>query len=146
MNVLLQLCLGEEAELSSLTLWDELLSSGRLRPAPVFLERPHYSERHLRERGGKDSPQRYTHGEMVGVVADQLKFIIGADGKEQLFDLASDPDELIDLSAQRPGDSARLRALLDDWRAELPFDGSDVVAEPLSEARREALLQLGYGH
>ena len=145
-DVLLQLCLGGDAERSSTTLWDELLHDGRLRPAPVFLERPHYSKKHLRERGGKDDPERYTHGEMVGVVAGQLKLIIGADGREQLFDLANDPAELIDISEQRPGDVARLRALLDDWRDELPFSGSDAVVEPLSEARREALLQLGYGH
>ena len=145
-DVLLQLCLGDDAELSSLTLWDELLHSGQPRPAPVFLERPHYSQKHLRERGGKDDPQRYPHGEMVGVVAGQLKLIIDADGREQLFDLVSDPDELIDLSAQRQGDVIRLRGLLDGWRAELPFDGSDVGDQPLSEARREALLQLGYGH
>jgi choline-sulfatase len=65
---------------------------------------------------------------------------------EALFDLAADPGELRDLSAERPDDLSRLRALL---RTEL--DGAVArrpvpVTVPLDEATLERLRALGYGH
>lgn len=142
---LLRLGLGEAAPVERATLWDELLRDGRPRPGPVFVERPHYTEKHLRQRSGKQDPERYVHGEMTGVIAGDLKLLVLPDGTRRLFDLASDPLELVDLSGARPEDTERLARLLDDWRAQHPFD-PDAVGSGLSEERRQALSQLGYGH
>jgi hypothetical protein len=144
-DVLLQLCLGDDHAAPGDSLWDDLLGSGHPREGPVFLERPHYSPEHLIERAGKEDPQRYVHGEMIGVVASQLKFILGPDGREQLFDLEADPNESHNLADERPADTERLRSLLKAWQQSHPID-INATDNGMTESRRQALKQLGYGH
>lgn len=144
-NVMLHLALGDESGLQDDTMWSALLRDGRPRREPVFLERPYYSAEQLAERSGDLDPQRYVEGDMLGVVADELKFISEPGGREFLFDLSDDPGELVNLVEQRPEDVSRLRSLLDDWRQDNPIE-SAVPNGQISDERRQALQQLGYGH
>ncbi len=87
------------------------------------------------------------------VIDGPLKAIFHPDGtRALLYDLDTDPDEQIDLAAQRPETVARLRRLLDRQRRtdrelhERLAAGSESMpsAPDLSEEERERLRQLGY--
>jgi len=121
--------------------WDTLVARGGLPAAPVFLERPHYSEEGLRQRSGKRADP-YVYGEMLAVVHEGWKLLREPERDDQLFDLGSDPGESRDVAAEHPELRARLAALLDDWLARHPVvEGGDVE---LSEERLRELAELGY--
>ncbi len=54
----------------------------------------------------------------ASVAAGNLKLVVPKQGGPQLFDLAADLGEKIDLAAQRPEEVARLTALLEKWQAQ----------------------------
>jgi arylsulfatase A-like enzyme len=79
----------------------------------------------------------------VAVRAGDLKLVRRLqDGRDVLFDLAADPAELRDASADRPDDVRRLRERLETWLRSCvpaPAGGTDIGA-----AARERLRALGY--
>jgi len=71
------------------------------------------------------------------------KYIQGSDGKEWLYDLASDPRELADVRASEPGRAAELRSRLEAW--EKTFTPAESTDGPeLDEEIRRRLADLGY--
>ncbi|MEC8424739.1 MAG: hypothetical protein VX000_13240, partial [Myxococcota bacterium] len=56
----------------------------------------------------------------------------------ELYDLSSDPGELRNLVAERPGEASRLAALLEEWRG-----GAVDIAVPDAE-NMERIRALGY--
>lgn len=129
-------------------LWGELRGRGAVRPRPVFLERPHYTDDKLRSRTNSFYTEGRMPGEMLAVVAEGHKLVLNPDGETWLFDLSpddADPDrEFVDLSAERPELAARLAALLEAWRQAHPVL-HDAESQELSPERLEMLEQLGYG-
>ncbi|RKY17439.1 MAG: hypothetical protein DRQ55_15750 [Planctomycetota bacterium] len=141
----LRLLLGDGADphLDGRDAWTSLLRTGKLPLQPVFLERPHYTEAGFLARLEHDGPDDLLPGELLAVVMGGLKLVRFPSGSEQLFDLDGDPDELRDIVAEHPKVQARLARLLDRWLADQP-DPTD-PERGLSEERRKALEQLGYG-
>ena len=77
------------------------------------------------------------------VRTESHKLVRGSDGSRELYDLAADPGETTDVSAEQPGVTDDLAAALDDWLASFEHadpDGSVAI----SEDRQERLEQLGY--
>jgi arylsulfatase A-like enzyme len=72
------------------------------------------------------------------------KFIWRSDGRHELFDLAQDPDELRDLSRERPDEVEALLTTLDEW--EQSFEGTSLqpAEAAYDEATLERLRGLGY--
>jgi len=87
--------------------------------------------RAVRERSGKKL-----------IVYPQRLYMLADDAPEpfEMFDVARDPLEERDLSASDPAEAARLRKLLETWRAE---NDRAVDAETTADQRR-ALIQMGY--
>ena len=79
----------------------------------------------------------------------QWKLVQGSDGSIHLFDVAEDPGELHDRSAQDPATVRRLRTELATWRAALGIpslggEPSDATPAPLDPETRNRLRALGY--
>lgn len=80
---------------------------------------------------------------MLAVQDDRYKLILShPGGREELYDLASDPGETRDIAAERPGERARLRAELDAWLDRTPASASRSGRVPKEKV--EALQALGY--
>ncbi|MGH0030523.1 MAG: sulfatase family protein [Myxococcota bacterium] len=79
-----------------------------------------------------------------------LKLVTSSEGEALLYDLAADPSESRDLSAERPQDAARMRAELDRVLAALDLPALDAPlalgaeAPALDDATRDQLRALGY--
>ncbi len=115
---------------------------------------PILSELHdASEMGGErhfPDPQMRT-GRRYRLLRDgNLKLVETSTGDQLLYDLATDPDESRDLSAERPADLARMVARMEQARAQLDLPelaaplvtGED--APELDAATREQLRALGY--
>lgn len=119
-------------------LWT-LLAEGREPPLrPVVLERPHYDEDRMAWRGNES----LQYGFLTALLMGDLKLLREPDGSHQLYDLATDPDELVDVASARPADAARMLALLEAWM-DRNQTGAPGSAE-ISDERAEILRQLGY--
>lgn len=70
------------------------------------------------------------------------KYIKNADGREELYDLGTDPGEVRDLASERPNRLAELRELLHAWDAGIPVAREE--AHELDEESIRALESLGY--
>ena len=71
------------------------------------------------------------------------KYIQGSDGREWLYDMATDPRELTDLHLTDPTRAAELRARLEAWEG--TFAPAEVTEAPeLDEEIRRRLRDLGY--
>ncbi|MBP6874652.1 MAG: sulfatase [Candidatus Eisenbacteria bacterium] len=68
----------------------------------------------------------------------------GSEERFQLFDLAHDPLEQQDLSAERPDRAAHARAALEAFRANVLSAAREEVTVTMDEATRERLRGLGY--
>jgi arylsulfatase A-like enzyme len=101
-----------------------LISNAAALPRPIFLET-------LRLR------------RLRGVVQGNMKLIVDLDsGEVQLFDLATDPQEATNLSAERPEQVDALRRVVDAWAGGGPsLEGERLE---LSDEEREQLRALGY--
>lgn len=74
---------------------------------------------------------------------DDYKLIVGSDGLEELYHVASDPDELVDCSATEPDRTAQLRQQLDGWLNSFTHAETD-TAPAIDDATKERLAELGY--
>jgi arylsulfatase A-like enzyme len=87
---------------------------------------------------------------LLRAVRDDRHKLVWAQGAgSTLHDLAADPDEVKDVSAEAPDAAARLQADLDAWLAERAPDAyrpeaGDAGGGGLSDAERERLRSLGY--
>jgi len=124
-----------------LDLMPDLRAGSALRARPVFVERPHYSRERIKWRGSKQ--RRYAYGVLVGVIFGDEKLVREPGGRQALYDLGADPDELVDIAAERPESVQRLSGLLDDWIESHPV-GEIGAAPAISEERLRRLKQLGY--
>jgi arylsulfatase A-like enzyme len=78
------------------------------------------------------------------VRADGYKYIWASDGRDELYEIASDPGEERNLIDAEPDVAARLRKSLEEWLASFsPARGGDEELE-LDAAMRQRLEDLGY--
>ncbi len=119
---------------------------------PIFFERVRY------ERAGRidpiplyemnrvqfGSPLR-VRGEKFGVRLGRWKYLEAADEARprELYDLALDPRERLNLVSAEPANADRLSGILATWRREVE-PGAKSVLLPLAEPDRKALEALGY--
>lgn len=100
----------DDGALDGASLRPLLDGSGRLPPRDLFWHYPHYSNQGGRPCGGLlagDSP-----------AGRREKIILhDEDGRVELFDLAADEGERLDLAGDRPERAAALRTRLEQWRA-----------------------------
>lgn len=93
--------------------------------------------------------EKRIHGTLYRVVDGDLSFHWAKEGAEgevgfiALYDLASDPGETTDLSAERPTDVARLQAVLEAYLADSEAK-RPAMLEQSSEDNREMLKAHGY--
>jgi len=87
----------------------------------------------------------------LAVYDGSLKAVLGAEGRDLLFDLDADPGESRDLSAERPAELARLAAAGAAWRAaerrlleRLGGRADGTAPAPLTPEEEERLRALGY--
>jgi arylsulfatase A-like enzyme len=74
-----------------------------------------------------------------------LKFILSSDGKNELYDLAADPDEQVNLVASRPEKAAELAVELQRLLARGQVaEPSATQQRPLTEEERRRMKALGY--
>jgi arylsulfatase A-like enzyme len=114
---------------------------------PIFLYRRHYAAGSV--RGGL-----YAAGEKFGVRLGRWKLIEGPEEETlELFDLAADPAESVNLVDRDPRRAADLLARLHAWKAPYrsapmpgagPDPGSDRESDELTDADRARLRALGY--
>lgn len=77
-----------------------------------------------------------------GIIVSGWKFIRNEDGSRELYDLARDPGESLNLIAERPERAENLEALLETWRQQTPRNQSS--AEGLSKDDLRMLEAQGY--
>jgi hypothetical protein len=114
------------------------------RPAVLEYDRPVQATRILEEHATPEEKARLEvyQRRLQAIVAGGQKLIRGDDGLRELYDLAADPTERVDLASQRP--TAPLELALD---AIVRRDGRQKAGgeTPLEdEETRHALQALGY--
>ena len=78
----------------------------------------------------------------------EWKLIVGSDGARELYNIADDPGETVDLAEGRADLTEELSARLADWLGSLPSadgprpDGEEL--EPMDEETKRNLRSLGY--
>ena len=88
-------------------------------------------------------PPECPHGCAAKAVFDwPMKFISTSNGKRELFDLGSDPDELRNLYIQQQGLAIRLDAVLGAWKKILP--GQTRQSKQIDLEKLKQLKGLGY--
>jgi arylsulfatase A-like enzyme len=145
-----RLALGDGAspEAAGATLAAAMLgASGPGGDEPVFFYRRHYEKGEL--PGGLA-----VEGEGFGMRAGKWKWIeVPAEGRRELYDLATDPDELINLAEAEPARAAAMAKSVLRWRAEaeaarLAWQSAAGVegghAVELDDEARARLEALGY--
>ena len=96
---------------------------------------PHEREIAVRERRVQQVPPGFDLTDPFGEIV-----------REALYDLAKDPEERLDVSAEHPERVARMRREMLDWmlsRAK-PSGGTRTPSPPLTDEEREQLRALGY--
>jgi len=85
------------------------------------------------------------HGEKFGVRLGRWKYLEALEEKRprELYDLAEDPGERLNLVSAHPEEADRLALILAEWRREVQSD-AEGSPTPLSEKDRDALEALGY--
>lgn len=99
-------------------------------------------DRNWGKRGAAVSPT-------VAVVEGKLRYVYtpsldGKTAREQLFDAASDPKELVDLAGDRPEDTARLGALARGYLQDSRPAWSEAESLEIDEIQLNQLRALGY--
>jgi arylsulfatase len=95
------------------------------------------------------APARFSGGNLYGlpaVLAEQgpWRFMLRANGIQELYDVTRDPGERRNLAFDRPDLAERYRRLLEPQLAALMHTGEGQAPGPLSPARLEELKALGY--
>jgi arylsulfatase A-like enzyme len=90
------------------------------------------------------APWKASRGDLNIAVRDgDLKAILNVEiGTVELYDLAADPGEQVDLSTRRPEDAARLAAFAAEWLA--GCTGAGAGDAELDDETVERLRSLGY--
>jgi arylsulfatase A-like enzyme len=100
---------------------------------PVFLQRRLYEVEKLRGVA--------VRGTKLAVRVGTLKYLEApAEGTRELYDLSTDPGELVNLAASRVGDAKRLQTMLAEWLRRTP----QANAGSVSSEDAERLRALGY--
>ena len=81
------------------------------------------------EQGRREQPIGFRHTGRIALIDNDLKIVRNESGSEtyEVFDLAADPNETVDISAERPAETARLREAVEAWNAsvEASANGAD---------------------
>ena len=81
------------------------------------------------EQGRREKPIGFRHTGRIALIDNDLKIVRNESDSEsyEVFDLAADPKETVDISAERPSDSARLREAVEAWNTsvEASANGAD---------------------
>ncbi|MDE0107718.1 MAG: sulfatase-like hydrolase/transferase [Bryobacterales bacterium] len=103
------------------------------------------------EDGTRETPIGFRHLGKIALIDNDLKIVRNdADGGTyEVFDLAADPNETADISAERPDEAARLRETVETWNAsvEASANGADYPDGDfdIKESERRAwMTQDGY--
>jgi arylsulfatase A-like enzyme len=115
-------------------------------PAPVAADaRPVYVELDYQGRPMGEGPETGRGIRKAALIDGPLKLVYDERSDvHSLFDLDADPNERLDLSAERPDELARLRAALTVEMARVRARAMQSEARPLDEAERARLEALGY--
>ena len=81
------------------------------------------------EQGRREQPIGFRHTGRIALIDNDLKIVRNESGSEtyEVFDLAADPNETVDISAERPAETARLREAVEAWNTsvEASANGAD---------------------
>jgi arylsulfatase A-like enzyme len=114
-----------------------LLSGSLLPPRPAFADR-----RLLTRAEVMQPPSRFLQGEEISVTTRKWHFLRCEGRPDELFDLASDPLETLNVVDTEPKVAERMRRLIDLRR---PFDQTDrVPSSTVDPELAEKLRSLGY--
>lgn len=92
----------------------------------------------------RNSPRRASFERRLRAMhVNRMKYIWASDGRDELYDLDADPDELVNLAALRTDDLAALRELLLATMAAIEQSAPDQAPE-FSEELKRRLKSLGY--
>ena len=113
-----------------------LAEGGALDPErPVHLQRRHYD--------GEQVGDEWVEGDLYGVRQGRWKYLESGDGsRRELYDLAEDPGETVNLEASHPAEARRLAAGIARWKAASRRGGE--APKDLTGSEREGLRALGY--
>lgn len=120
------------------------------RVRPLYFYRRHHRERLYPPEldrmidGVEETPSLiYLHGEQFGVRVGAWKYIVAPnEGKQLLFQLERDPEELVNVFAQQSERAAKMHRQLETWMGQQP--AAPTVGKTMSEEGRAALRALGY--
>jgi arylsulfatase A-like enzyme len=95
------------------------------------------------------APARFSGGNLYGlptVMAEHgpWRFILRANGMQELYDVTRDPQERRNLAFDHPDTAERYRHVLEPQLAALMHTGTSATAHKLSPEQLEALRALGY--
>jgi hypothetical protein len=80
----------------------------------------------------------------TALYTDGFKLIRSSDGRHELYELSTDPDETRDLAAIQPDRVASLTQRLADFEGSRRSETQRIEQAPLGEREREQLRELGY--
>lgn len=89
-------------------------------------------------------PMFASTGDWRVLVDGSLKYVWSSQGRHALYDLDADPEELHDLSGERPEVMQAMHAKLERYLASLPAPGEAGPEREVDAATTEALQHLGY--
>jgi arylsulfatase A-like enzyme len=103
-------------------------------------------------RGGTEAPAapaRFSGGNLYGLPAvlvehGQWRFLLRANGVQELYDVTHDPQELRNVAFEHPELAERYRKVLEPQLATLMHTGTGTQAATVSPEQLEALRALGY--
>jgi arylsulfatase A-like enzyme len=114
-----------------------LIAGGKAAAAPpLVIQRRYYSE----ETGGE--PGKFRPGDAFSIADGTMKYILWAEGPDELYDLASDPGEFVNLLEKNPEAGADLRAQIEGFVRSIP----QRMTKPreMSQEKIDQLRALGY--
>ncbi|HET9482133.1 MAG TPA: sulfatase-like hydrolase/transferase, partial [Candidatus Polarisedimenticolia bacterium] len=82
--------------------------------------------------------------DLTSVRTLRYKYIQSSTGREELYDLQTDPGETIDQAASMPDSVASMRALVMLWRKSMKERGASDAGGEVDEGLKESLRGLGY--
>ena len=111
----------------------------------VFAEWQQWPEERIRQRRRRSPLVDFEQWPTAEAALDgRFKLIATGRGEEQLFDLASDPAESVDVRARAPEQYRRLRRALEEWRETCRPRTTRVFTPEEERAIADRLTQLGY--